>query len=298
MRLYNSKAQLIRQFLSFDTKYGAYAISADIDGDGYDEIIVAEGSGPANSATLRAYKRDGTLIAEYNAFDAKYGLTLAAADLDGDWSDELIVGMGPDPKNPGTIKILKFNGSGFTEVLTQTIYSDLTYGINVAAGDVDGDGVPEIITAPGPGPNNTAAIKVWKYNPAGLSELSNFTAFDGLYGANIAAGDVDGDGKDEIIAGTGPDPKNPSLIRIFRVDGTLVGGFKPYDATHAYGVMVSSGDIDGDGMNEIFTGFGPGPQNDSIINLFKTDGTLTGSFMAYPSGTEYGVKINAGKMGQ
>ena len=298
VRLYSSKFQMIKEFTAFDAKYGASAISADLDGDGFDEIIVAEGPGPTNPASLRAYRRDGKLIAEYTAFNEKYGLTLAAADLDGDWSDELIVGMGPDPKNPGTIKIVKFNGSGFAEILTQTMYPGLTYGINIASGDVNGDGVPEIITTPGPGPTNAATIKIWSYNPSGLTELSTFTAFDGFYGANVGVGDIDGDDKDEIIAGTGPDPKNTALVRIFRSDGTLINGFAPYNGAHAYGVMVSSGDMDGDGTNDIITGLGPGPQNEPLVKLYKADGTLIGNFVAYPSETGYGVRAIAGKTGR
>lgn len=101
-----------------------------------------------------------------------------------------------------------------------------------------------------------------------------------------------------VLLDQGSDPKNPSLVRIFRADGTLVSGFAPYDATHTYGVMVSSGDIDGDGVNEIITGLGPGPQSDPLVKLYKTDGTVTGSFMAYPSGTGYGVRAIAGKTGR
>ena len=106
------------------------------------------------------------------------------------------------PKNPATLKILKYNGAGFTEVITQTVF-DTKYGLNIAVGDVDGDGMPEIITSAGPGPDNPAIVKIWKKDGQNLSELHNFVAFDGSYGANIAAGDIDGDGKAEIITGTG-----------------------------------------------------------------------------------------------
>ncbi len=298
VRFLDGNGRLIKEFIAFNSKYGANSVSADIDGDGYDEIIVGVGPDPKNAATFRVYKRNGTQITEYTAFDTKYGLTLASADLDGDWIDELIVGTGPDPKNPGTLKVLKYKGLRFVEIMTRTIYLDAKKGINIAAGDIDGDGKPEIITSPGPGEYNPATITVWKYADAGLSELSTFTAFEGTYGVTIAAGDTDGDGMAEIVAGTGPDPKNSSLVRIYRTDGTMISEFTPYNSKHGYGVTVTAGDMDGDGVDEIITGLGPSPQNEPLVKVFKASGAEINSFNVYPQDWGYGVRVNAGRVGQ
>ncbi len=297
VRLYNANLQLIREFTAFKSKYGANVVSADIDGDGYDEIIVGQGPDPKNDAVLRAFKRDGTLIAEYTAFTGKYGLTLAAADLDGDWVDEIIVGMGPDPKNPGVLKVLKYSNGAFTEVLAHTVNSRSSYGLNVAAGDLDGDGVPEIITAAGPGPDNPATVNTWRYTTTGLVPINTFTAFEGSYGVTIAAGDVDGDGRAEIIAGTGPDPKNTAIVRIYKADGSLARQFIPFDASHAYGVTVSTADLSGDGVGEILTGLGPGPQNDTLMKMFNPAGIEAGSLLVFPETVKYGVRISGGNVG-
>ncbi|MBI4686043.1 MAG: VCBS repeat-containing protein [Nitrospirae bacterium] len=305
IRLFNidpetSSGQPVLDLTAFDTKYGAYVTSADIDGDGYDEIIVSQGAAPKNKAILRVFKQDGTLIAEHTAFDTKYGLTFSTGDLDGDWEDELIVGMGPDPKNPATLKVLKYNGNGFTEEMTYTAF-DTRYGLNTAVGDIDGDGTPEIITAPGPGPNNPAIIKMWRQSDSGgeqnLTELYSFEAFEGNYGANIATGDIDGDGKAEIITGTGPDPKNPAIVRVYKADGTLIREFTPYDVEYGYGVEVAAVDINGDGIDEIVTGLGPGPQNPSWVKVFNSDGSEIYSFISYPDDIEYGVRVSKGNMG-
>ncbi len=55
--------------------------------DGYDEIVVSQGPDPKNTMTLRVFKRGGTTVTEYTAFDSKYGLTLFSADLDEDGID-------------------------------------------------------------------------------------------------------------------------------------------------------------------------------------------------------------------
>ncbi|MFA4828325.1 MAG: CARDB domain-containing protein [Thermodesulfovibrionales bacterium] len=296
IKVFNSTLQTVLDMTAFHTKYGANAIGADIDGDGYDEIIVSQGPDPKNSATLKAFRRNGALIAEYTAFDTKYGLTLSSGDIDGDWKDEIVVGMGPDPKNPATMKVLKYNGRGFDEIITQTV-SDTKYGLNTATGDVDGDGMQEIITTAGPGPDNPAIVKIWKKDGQNLRELYSFAAFDGSYGANIATGDIDGDGKAEIITGTGPDPKNPAMLRIFKADGTLIREIMPYDTKHTYGVFVSAADMDGDGIDEIITGLGPGPQNPSWVKVFRYDGSEIYSFISYPDSVKYGVNVSKGNVG-
>jgi uncharacterized repeat protein (TIGR01451 family) len=296
IKAFNSSLQTVLDITAFDTKYGANAIGADIDGDGYDEIIVAQGPDPKNTATLKAFKLNGTSIVEYTAFDTKYGLTLSSGDIDGDWKDELIVGMGPDPKNPATLKILKYNGSRFDEIMTQTVF-DTKYGVNTATGDIDGDGIPEIITAHGPGPNNSATVIIWKYDSGILTKSSTITAFDGNYGTNITAGDIDGDGNAEIITGTGPDPKNNAVVRAYKADGTLIMELSPYDSKYGYGVTVASGDINGDGIDDIITGLGPGPQNPSWVKVFKSDGTEIYSFISYSNDVKYGVNVSKGNVG-
>jgi hypothetical protein len=315
VRTFNTMLDPGLELMAFDTEYGANTVSADIDGDGYDEIIVSKGPGPKNTATLRAFSRNGTLIAEYTAFDTKYGLTLSSGDIDGDWKDELIVGMGPAPQNPAAMKILEYNGNGFIDKIMSKTLFDTKYGLIIGAGDIDGDGTPEIITAPGPGPNNPAIVGIWKYMENTMTELNTFTAFEGNYGANIAAGDIDGDGIAEVIVGAGPDPKNRAAVKIFKGNGTPTGiEFTAYPYSnkdsdddknnkgkgenYRYGVYVAAGDLDGDGIAEIITGPGSGPQNPPWVKVFKSDGTEITGFLAYPDETKYGVKVSVGNVGE
>jgi hypothetical protein len=295
--LISKELKPLLEFAALSSNYGAYAASADIDGDGYDEIVVAQGPGPQNSATLRVFKRDGTFITEVTLFDTKYGMTLSSGDIDGDWKDEIIAGIGPGPGNPATLKVVKFNNGGFIELTTKTLPYNLQYGLNTAMGDIDGDGMQEIITSLGPGPDNPATVTIWKQTGQYLTEMQSFTVFGGTYGVNISTGDIDGDGVDEIITGTGPDPKNQAIVRAYKADGTNLLEFVPYGAKHTYGVTVASADIDEDGIDEIITGLGPGPQNLSWVKVFKSDGTEIASFLAYPENSEYGV-VFSGRVGK
>ena len=72
-------------------------------------------------------------------------------------------------------------------------------GVRVAAGDVNGDGAPDIITGSGPG---AAHVKVFSGRDQSL--LHSFLAYGPSFsgGVFVAAGDVNGDGLDDIVSGT------------------------------------------------------------------------------------------------
>jgi uncharacterized repeat protein (TIGR01451 family) len=70
--------------------------------------------------------------------------------------------------------------------------------------DVNGDGFNEIVTGAGPG--GGPHVNVWTLATGAVTNLASFFASDPAFsgGVRIAAADVDGDGRAEIIAGAGP----------------------------------------------------------------------------------------------
>jgi len=74
--------------------------------------------------------------------------------------------------------------------------------------------------------------------------MESFIAYEGSrYGVYVSAGDVDGDGRAEILTGPGPGPRNKPIVRIFRGDGTLMGEFQVYPDYLKFGVRVSGGGV-------------------------------------------------------
>jgi len=169
-------------------------------------------------------------------------------------------------------------------------------GANIAAGDLDGDGQSEIITAA------DGQIKVFDAQ----GKMKNKFFVRGL-GArlSVAAGDLDGDGKEDIVvgAGRGYDPK----VIVYNHEAKIIRQFFAYDKKFRGGVNVAAGDIDGNGKDEIIAGAGVGQALpvDAIINIgemstnsphvriFNEAGKAINEFMVYSADFNGGVNVGA-----
>ncbi|MBI5561715.1 MAG: FG-GAP repeat protein, partial [Deltaproteobacteria bacterium] len=339
IKKFNGKFAETGSFYTMRKAYGTNVVAGDLDGDGIDEIIVGNGADLRDkhkrhgrlseddvedatterddsdeTSTIDIFRRDGTLMASINlpAFASKYGVTLAVGDIDGDWKEELIVGSGPDTKAAGRVKVYKFDGTGLVDTgidLYPYVNERYKYGVNLALGDIDGDGLPEIITAPGPDPNAPPKVKAFKIDAAdgaGLwrttGESAAFTAAFGAvpaYGANVAAADLNADGKAEIVVGAGPDPNlTAQNVLVYDSTGAFTGRSYAAGVKPNYGAYVSTGDLDLDGKAEVITGSGPDPKNVSIVRVFREDGIILGEFTAYVNTIKYGVKPVIGRVGE
>ena len=111
---------------------------------------------------------------------------------------------------------------------------DFRGGVNIVTADLNSDGIKEILAAPasGGGPQ----IKV--LDNLGRTHLQ-FFAFDKNFkgGVNLAAGDVDNDGREEIIAGAGKG--GGPHVRIFDWSGNLRYQFYAYSREFRGGINMA-----------------------------------------------------------
>ncbi len=176
-------------------------------------------------------------------------------------------------------------------------------GVRVARGDLDGDGHDEVIASSGPG--GPSLVRVFSSDGSALvAEIDAYPGFRG--GVAVAAADVDGDGKDEIITGAGPG--GGPHVRTFKLTGEvgnrqLVGsaGFFGLDNRDGYsgGVNVGGGDTDGDGKAEIIaTVASNGPPIVAVwkYNLTTEKATLVNFFLAFAQNFRGGVNVAVGDL--
>lgn len=124
---------------------------ADVNGDGHDDIVT--GAGPGDAPRVKVF--DGTnfdhVLRDFLAYRRSFrgGVYVAAGDLDGDQRAEIITGMGAG----GQPLVKVFDGvTGAAVFQFRAAHADFRGGVRVGlVRDLNGDGLPEIITGTGPG---------------------------------------------------------------------------------------------------------------------------------------------------
>ncbi|MFH0853790.1 MAG: carboxypeptidase regulatory-like domain-containing protein [bacterium] len=281
---WNSAGERQASFFAYDTGFrgGVTPLMADLDGDGNKEIITAPYS--AGGPHVRAFNSDGEVLANLFPYTTAYrgGLSLSAADVDGDGVNELIVA--PSGHGGPHVRIYDYADGTFTLAGQFFAYaSGLRTGMTIQTGDTDGDGSDEIVTTT----NTGAAPHVRVFDGSGNLEGQFFayaTSFRG--GVNATVADVDSDGQDDVIVS--PMAAGGPHVRVMRPDGTVVSQFFAYPASWRLGIKTGVGDVDGDGLAEIVTA----PQSGGPhIRIFSSTGTLEDQYMAYMEAFRGGVEL-------
>ncbi|HEX6702893.1 MAG TPA: VCBS repeat-containing protein, partial [Gaiellaceae bacterium] len=236
--------------------------TGDVDGNGTQDIVLL--AQLPDGTEVKAIDLQGKELASFYVLDPAIvpGASIAAGDLDGDGKAEIVLGGGPTRapwppvQNGPDQRVAVYRADG-TVVGGFTAYPGLFQGgVRVALGDVLGDSRPDIVTAPGPGLEPEIGIfsEEWVDGRDRGSRLGHFLAFEKSFrgGASVALGDVNGDGRLEIVVGAGPG--RPGEVRVFDGAGHQLSTLTPFGPDYRGGLSVAAGDLDGDGAAEIVAG--------------------------------------------
>lgn len=244
-------------------------------------VTLPASAGEIRAPEVRSLNTEGEVRATFAAFPQDYigGISVAAGDLGTDGIPEIVIGsgFGVEPR----VKVFRQNGSLITSFLAYD--KTFTRGINVAVGDVDGDGASEIVTGPtyGGGPH----VRI--FDGRGNPKYSGFFAYQERFrgGVFVTTGDLDGDGKSEIITGAGP--SGGPHVRVWNERGELQHEFFAFAATDTSGVTVGTGDLDLDGREEILVG--RASSDPPQVKIFTPEGRELGLLTAYEATFTGGV---------
>ena len=282
--------QQVASFFPFSPNYrgGVRVAVGDVNGDGVFDIVAGGLGGRVrvfNGATLVPLPG---LLGNFRAFGRSFGaqVFVAAGDLTGDGRAEIVVGGGLN--SPPRVRV--FSGQNGALISAFRAYeSSFVGGVRVAVGDVNGDGRADIITGPGRG----RASRVRVFNgltgtllPGVQGSFLAYGPFTG--GVYVAAADLNGDGRSDIITGSGGSPTNRP-VRIFNGANPAqrLGAFVAKPANAQIDIRVAAADITGDSVPDIITGYGRDKTFPvrafngvtlSVLNAFF--GSYNGSFVA------------------
>lgn len=252
---------------SFDAMGASISSCGDLDGDGITDVIL---SAPGSGKVFAYSTATSALIYQWStpAVNDGFGISVAAVgDVNQDGIEDILVGahLGGTASVEGLVYL--YSGAN-GELLFQCrgrMQGD-SFGFSVsAAGDLNNDGIPDVV------------IGAPLADPAGRTAAGSAYVFSGLDGSLICqwdgeqrgeqlgysvagAGDVNGDGKSDVIVGSyladKDDLEDAGKFTIFSgLDGTDLLHRRGQDQYIRLGNSVSAvGDINQDGRDDVVVG--------------------------------------------
>jgi len=257
--------------------------------NGKNEKNIAVSFGNQEKPEVRVIDNDGNLISRFNPFAAGFTgeIALCSADLDHDGSDEIIVGAGAG--GGPQVRIFDINGNLKKDSDFWAYDENYRKGIEVAAGDINGDGYKEIIVSLIHG-DNQGLLRFFDRFGKQVSDEVVFDMKNVFEPAKVGALDLGSDGIEEIFlaAGAGNEPK----MKIIRKDGSVINEFLVYNENFLGGVNFTV--LKENNENLIITG--AGFSGDSHIRFFDTFGRTKkdSKFFSYEKGIRGGVNVAYG----
>ncbi len=289
IRIFNEKGYAIPSFDFFayppKNKKGSQISLGDINNDKQQELIISSNSYKPQIKIFSKNSQD--FITKFKPFSKKYNgqINLITTDLNSDGQDEIIATTGPSqyPK----IKIFSYNTT--TNLFEESIKIPSPFsrkikcGINLTVIDLNNDNKKEILATPAN--NKKSVLKYWNGSTWKKLKSKIFKKNN----AKLTTGDIDGDGIEEIIAGSQSGKR--SEIKIINKDGHIrKKTIKPFKYNYKNGINITTTDYNNDGILDIVASVAKSGLPKIKVIQYKQRLVLA-SFLAYNENFMGGVNI-------
>jgi len=302
--LYSETSTFLGSIAVFDDSYrgGVRLATADVNKDGYQDVVV--GSGVGNASRLQVWDgKNKTLMFDVDPFAGfKGGLFVATGDFNADGYADIVV----VPDAGGGPRVQTWSGKTLTKLTPDFFGIDhpgLTTGLRVAAGDINKDGYDDLAFVPGPGGGPRVSVfdgRTFLPNRQPSRLINDFYVIDPRLtsGVYITVGDLNGDGYAEIVAGAdrggGPRVQVIGGKELATGSSTPIANFYVGDPKNTKGLRLTTFEQTGKAAESLVVGSGGGsrvyvyPGADLFAGTTSTSTVLFDVFPGFQGGVFVG----------
>lgn len=283
--------------------------AGDVDGDGFDDLIVGADGVGSNTGAAYIYYGSATGVGAVAGTTlagtalSQFGFAVSSAgDVNHDGYDDVLVGAFAvdSPNNVGAAYVYHGSTTGLSTTASTTLGgagSLAAFGGDVdGLGDVNGDGYDDIIVGAPTYSGNTGYASIYHGSAGGIGTtpaltLSGSSTLENFGSSVSGAGDVNDDGYDDVVIGGWGYSSYTGQVQVFHgsaagVSSTAAVAIAGPTSSY-FGYSTSgAGDMDADGYDDVVVGAYLYTSSSGLVRTYEGsasgvsssyEGTITGS---------------------